>query len=54
MWVNVMNEYADLKIYDVVDEMLDMVKPKVLLGGYRLKEQGCRTTTCPLAYPLQL
>ncbi|PNH11580.1 Serine/threonine-protein phosphatase 2A regulatory subunit B'' subunit gamma [Tetrabaena socialis] len=28
MWVNVMHEYADLAIYDVVDEILDMVKPK--------------------------
>ncbi|KAJ9519895.1 hypothetical protein QJQ45_014622, partial [Haematococcus lacustris] len=27
MWVN-MGEYADLAIYDVVDEILDMVKPK--------------------------
>ncbi|GIL55563.1 hypothetical protein Vafri_11019 [Volvox africanus] len=29
MWVNVLKEYADLNIYDVVDEMLDMIKPKV-------------------------
>lgn len=29
MWVNVLHEYADLSIYDVVDEILDMVKPKV-------------------------
>ncbi|KAG2425387.1 hypothetical protein HXX76_013801 [Chlamydomonas incerta] len=29
MWVHVMHEYADLSIYDVVDEILDMVKPKV-------------------------
>ena len=28
MWVHVMHEYADLSIYDVVDEILDMVKPK--------------------------
>ncbi|KAL6750727.1 hypothetical protein V8C86DRAFT_3030734 [Haematococcus lacustris] len=28
MWVN-MGEYADLAIYDVVDEILDMVKPKM-------------------------
>ncbi|GFH28956.1 uncharacterized protein HaLaN_27534 [Haematococcus lacustris] len=27
MWVN-MGEYADLAIYHVVDEILDMVKPK--------------------------
>ncbi|GFH25481.1 uncharacterized protein HaLaN_23457 [Haematococcus lacustris] len=27
MWVN-MGEYADLTIYDVVDKILDMVKPK--------------------------
>ena len=25
MWVNVLSEYADLAIYDVVDELLDMV-----------------------------
>ncbi|KXZ55064.1 hypothetical protein GPECTOR_3g221 [Gonium pectorale] len=29
MWVHVMNEYADLSIYDVVDEILDMIKPKI-------------------------
>ncbi|GFH22120.1 uncharacterized protein HaLaN_19534, partial [Haematococcus lacustris] len=29
MWVN-MGEYADLAIYDVVDEILDMVKPKTV------------------------
>ncbi|GFR48241.1 hypothetical protein Agub_g10103 [Astrephomene gubernaculifera] len=29
MWVHVMHEYADLSIYDVVDEILDMIKPKV-------------------------
>ncbi|KAG1658634.1 hypothetical protein FOA52_007568 [Chlamydomonas sp. UWO 241] len=28
MWVNVLGEYADLAIYDVVDELLDMIKPK--------------------------
>ena len=28
MWVHVMNEYADLAIYDVVDEIIDMVKAK--------------------------
>lgn len=33
MWVHVMHEYADLSIYDVVDEILDMVKPKVRAGG---------------------
>ena len=26
MWVNVLSEYADLAIYDVVDELLDMVR----------------------------
>ena len=25
MWVNVLGEYADLAIYDVVDELIDMV-----------------------------
>ena len=28
MWVNVLGEYPDLAIYDVVDELLDMIKPK--------------------------
>jgi len=28
MWVHELNEYADLAIYDVVDEIIDMVKPR--------------------------
>lgn len=38
MWVNVLHEYADLSIYDVVDEILDMVKPKV---GSHIAWSGC-------------
>ncbi|GFH10224.1 uncharacterized protein HaLaN_05498 [Haematococcus lacustris] len=40
MWVN-MGEYADLAIYDVVDEILDMVKPKTatLITPEDLEEQ---------------
>lgn len=29
MWVHVMHEYADLAVYDVVDEIIDMIKAKV-------------------------
>lgn len=28
MWVQVLGEYADLSIFDVIDELIDMVKPK--------------------------
>lgn len=28
MWVTVLGEYPDLAIYDVVDELLDMIRPK--------------------------
>ena len=33
MWVNVLGEYADLSIFDVVDELIDMVG-------------GCRAGRC--------
>ncbi len=32
MWVNVLGEYADLAIYDVVDELLDMVREAIPLA----------------------
>ncbi|EFJ50385.1 hypothetical protein VOLCADRAFT_88941 [Volvox carteri f. nagariensis] len=44
MWVHVMNEYADLSIYDVVDEMLDMVKPKVF--ALPMPAPGCAVLCC--------
>lgn len=45
LWVN-MGEYAELEIYDVLDEVMDMIKPA---NPGRITKVGCFCALPPLA-----